>query len=158
MCAGFLGEYLEKIRFCVARLDEGQVWWRPARGSNSVGNLLLHLAGNLRQWVLSALAGEPDARRRSAEFAEEGGSAPARDDLLAGLAEVVGRVQGVMRGLGPRDLERAVRVQGYDTTGLGVVLHVTEHMSYHAGQVVFVAKQLLGEPAGIDFYRQHRGE
>jgi uncharacterized damage-inducible protein DinB len=152
----YLGEYLGKITHCASLLTEEQLWWRPDESSNSVGNLLLHLAGNLSQWVLAGLGGEGYERHRSAEFqASRTATGPA---LVGQLTEVVTRARGVLRGLGGADLARPVRVQGYETDGLGVVFHVVEHMSYHTGQVVFVAKQLVGAPAGIDFYPQHRGE
>jgi uncharacterized damage-inducible protein DinB len=151
-----LGEYLGKITHCVGLLTEEQLWWRPDGSSNSVGNLLLHLAGNLSQWVLAGLGGEGFDRHRSAEF--QASRSATGGELLARLTEVVDRTRGVVRGLGAADLARPVHVQGYDTDALGVVFHVVEHMSYHTGQVVFVTKQLRGAPAGIDFYPRHRGE
>ncbi len=155
-CAGYLGEYLGKIRFCVDRLDHGQLWWRPAPNVNSTGNLLLHLAGNLSQWVLQGLGGQPYERHRDAEFATTGGATG--EELLSRLDGVVRRCQAVIRGLSADDLRRAVRIQGYDSDGLGVVLHVTEHMAYHTGQAIQLARQVLGPGGGIDFYPQHRGE
>jgi hypothetical protein len=44
-------EYPAKLRLAMAALPDDQLWWRPNNGSNSVGNLLLHLNGNLRQWI-----------------------------------------------------------------------------------------------------------
>jgi uncharacterized damage-inducible protein DinB len=153
----YLGEYLRKIADCVGRLSPEQVWWRPNGSSNSVGNLLLHLAGNLSQWVLAGLGGQVYERHRAAEFAADGGAAG--PVLVARLTEVVTRAQDVVRGLRPEDLARPVHVQGHDTDGLGVVFHVVEHMAYHTGQIVHVTKQLRGEDADrIEFYPQHRGE
>jgi uncharacterized damage-inducible protein DinB len=155
-CAAYLGEYLGKIRFCVERMADRQVWWRPAPHVNSTGNLLLHLTGNLSQWVLEGLGGLAYERHRDAEFAATGGAT--RDELLSGLAAVVEKSQAVIRGLSAEELRRERRIQGEDTDGLGVVLHVTEHMAYHTGQAVQLAKQILGSEAPIDFYPQHRGE
>jgi uncharacterized damage-inducible protein DinB len=152
----YLGEYVGKIEHCTSLLSEAQVWWRPNEACNSVGNLLLHLRGNLSQWVLAGIGGEAIERHRSAEFAAR--EAAAKSDLLAGLADAVTRARRTIRAMRSADLERRTRVQGYDTDGLGVVFHVVEHMAYHTGQIVAVTKQLLGPAANIEFYPQHRGE
>ena len=152
----YFAEYLRKIRECVALLSEAQVWWRPNESVNSVGNLLLHLRGNLSQWVLAALGGQAFERHRAEEFRARGGASKA--DLLAGLEETVRGVRAVIAGLDAPELERAHHVQGCDTDGLGVVFHVVEHMSYHTGQIVATTKQLTGPEAGIEFYPQHRAE
>ena len=152
----YFEQYLRKIGVCVALLSEPQVWWRPHESCNSVGNLLLHLHGNLSQWVLATLGGQAYERHRAEEFrAREG--AP-KDELLARLAAVVEKVRAVVAGLDPPALERRRHVQGYDTDGLGVVFHAVEHMSYHTGQIVAATKQLTGPQAGIEFYPQHRNE
>jgi uncharacterized damage-inducible protein DinB len=154
--AEYLGEYLRKIEHCTSLLSEHQVWWKPNDACNSVGNLLLHLRGNLSQWVLGGIAGEPIERRRSEEFAAD--RAASKAALLGALADVVAKTQAAICAMRPPDLARSVRVQGYDTDGLGVVYHVVEHMSYHTGQIVATTKQLLGPAARIEFYPQHRGE
>ena len=152
----YLGQYLEKIEHCAALLAEEQIWWKPNAACNSVGNLLLHLSGNLTQWVLGGIAQTAVERHRSLEFAAR--ETATKAELMAGLADVVARARGTIREAGAADLARAIRVQGYDTDGLGVVLHVVEHMSYHTGQIVAITKQLQGPPANIEFYPQHRGE
>jgi uncharacterized damage-inducible protein DinB len=152
----YLGEYLRKIEHCTSLLSEAQVWWRPNDACNSVGNLLLHLRGNLSQWVLAGIGGETIERHRSAEFAARE-TAP-KVELLAGLADVVARARRTVREMPSADLARRTRVQGYDTDGLGIVFHVVEHMAYHTGQIIAVTKQLLGPAANIEFYPQHRGE
>jgi uncharacterized damage-inducible protein DinB len=152
----YFEQYLRKIRACVALLSEEQVWWRPNEASNSVGNLLLHLSGNLSQWVLATLGGLVFERHRAEEFRARGG--PPKGDLLQRLEEVVRATRAVIGSLGTLDLERPRQVQGYDTDGLGVVFHVVEHMSYHTGQIVAATKQLTGPAAGIEFYPQHRNE
>jgi uncharacterized damage-inducible protein DinB len=152
----YLAQYVEKIAHCVSLLSEEQVWWRPNEACNSVGNLLLHLRGNLSQWVLSGIAGTAFERHRAQEFTAS--ETATKAELLAGLTDVVARVRNTIQGMRTPDLERAIRVQGYDTDGLGVVVHIVEHMSYHTGQIVALTKQLQGPPANIDFYPQHRGE
>lgn len=150
LCADYLGQYLGKIRFCFDRLDERQVWARSGRSSNSVGNLVLHLCGNLSQWLLSGLGGEKDTRRRALEFAAD--RSATRAELVERLEFVVGRCRGVIGGLDDAALATPRKIQDRETDGLGTLLHAVEHMSYHTGQIVFAAKQALGAESGIDFY------
>jgi uncharacterized damage-inducible protein DinB len=144
-----LGEYLRKIEAAVPLLTESQVWWRANPHSNSIGNLLLHLEGNLSQWLLAGLGGQPYERRRSAEFAAHEG-APARE-LLARLRDVVQRCIAVAASIDDDALAARHEIQGYARDGFGVLLHAVEHMSYHTGQIVLLVKQLAGE-GGIEFY------
>ncbi len=145
-----LSEYLRKIERCVGLLTPAEVWWRPNARCNSVGNLLLHLSGNLSQWVLAGLGGAEYERHRRDEFAAaEGGDAA---ELVARLRDVVTACQAVAARLSDDDLNRTHTIQGMTRTGAGVLLHAVEHMAYHAGQIVFVAKQLAGERAEIEFY------
>lgn len=148
--AALLDEYLSKITQCVALLDEEELWRRPAAGCNSVGNLLLHLEGNLSQWILDALGGEPFERHRNAEFAADGGGEGAV--LLGRLRAVVERCVAVAHALDARALESRHQVQGYRKSGFGVLLHAVEHMSYHTGQIVLLTKQMTDPDVEIEFY------
>ncbi len=141
--AYFLGEsFLPKISNCLDQLDEEQIWWRPNESSNSIGNLILHLCGNLRQWVMTGLAGIPDDRDRRQEFA--------RRDPVAGpilfeeLSETVSEANRVITGLSREELMKPRRIQIYDVTGLEAVFHVVEHFSYHTGQILYITKLLAG--------------
>jgi uncharacterized damage-inducible protein DinB len=156
LSAEYLRSFLQRIETAVAGLSEEQVWWRANPATNSVGNLLLHLQGNLSQWVLDGLGGRPYERHRSQEFAARGGAPKAK--LLEGLREVVAACEEVIRGLSAAGLAEVRTIQGYESDGFNTVLHVTEHMSYHTGQIVLIAKELLGPGGGIDFYPQHRAE
>jgi uncharacterized damage-inducible protein DinB len=151
--AHYWNEYLGKIAAALEPLGEEQVWWRPDEGSNSVGNLLAHLDGNLSQWVLAGLGGEPYERHRDAEFAARGGASKA--ELLAHLRATVERCCAVAARLTDDDLARPHRIQKYELDGARALFHTVEHMSYHTGQIVLLAK-LHG--ARLDFYPQHRGE
>jgi uncharacterized damage-inducible protein DinB len=143
----YLGEYLRKIRACVDALPEDRLWWRPNARSNSVGNLLLHLSGNLSQWALAGLGGVAYERHRDAEFAAlEGGT---RAELLERLARVVEGCQDAIRRLKPADLAARRVIQKHDVDGVEAVYHVVEHTSYHTGQIAWIAKQ--GD-AAIEFY------
>jgi len=137
-----LGEYLPKIERCLERLNDEQVWWRACEQSNSVGNLLLHLEGNARQWVVGGLGGAPDRREREREFAERGGLPRVR--LLAALRATLEEADGVLARLDPEALLETWRIQGLEVTALAAVFHVVEHFSMHTGQIILLTKQLTG--------------
>jgi len=139
-------EYVPRIARCVSMLSPEQVWHRPGPHSNSVGNLLLHLEGNVRQWILSGITGAGDHRDRGAEFAATAESEQ-RDpaELVERLSATVAESVAVVEGLGPDDLLARKQYQGrYDETGVGAVLHVMEHFSGHAGQIYAYTKHTLG--------------
>lgn len=156
--ADCLDSFLHRIEACVGRLSEAQVWWRPNPAVSSVGNLLLHLRGNLSQWVLAGLGGVDYERHRTQEFTAAG--TMGKSELLDGLRLVVTDSRAVILGLSAEAMVQRRQIQGYEVDGVYVVLHVTEHMSYHTGQIVHVhiAKELLGPAAKIDFFPQHHGE
>ncbi len=154
--ADYLGSFLDRIEGALALLSEEQIWWRPNPATNSVGNQLLHLQGNLSQWVLAGLGSLPYQRHRSEEFATLGG--PGKEELLAGTRKVIRRCQEVIRSLPNQKLLEPTHIQGTPTDGTHAVIHVVEHTSYHTGQIVHIAKELLGPKAGIEFFPQHRNE
>ncbi|MEM7352227.1 MAG: DinB family protein [Acidobacteriota bacterium] len=156
LSARYLEEYLEKIRHVTALLDEDQIWWRPVPDTNSIGNLLLHLAGNLTMWIAKGVGGDAFERHRSAEFAAD--RSHTRDEMIERLAAVVDRCRQVLDSLEGEPLDRVVEVQGYRLDVLGIILHAVEHMSYHTGQILSLAKQARGEGHGIELYPQHQGE
>jgi uncharacterized damage-inducible protein DinB len=135
--------HLPRIEACMRELSPEQIWWRANPASNSVGNLTLHLEGNVRQWIVSGLAGTPDRRERDKEFSELG-PIPRRT-LLARLRKAVGDADRVVRKLNGVALARTYSIQGYRVTGLRAVFHVTEHFSHHAGQIILLTKMLGGK-------------
>lgn len=152
----YWSEYLGKIERAVAPLPEEALWWRGPERSNSIANLLAHLHGNLSQWVLAGLGGEPFERHRDAEFAvRPGAGAPTKAELLAALAGTVARCRATVSRLSPEELARVRKIQKYELDGYRALFHAVEHMSYHTGQIVLLAK-LQG--AELDFYPQHKGE
>ncbi len=146
-------EYLGKIERAAGPLSEDQLRWRGNEQSNSIANLLAHLHGNLAQWVLAGLGGQPFERHRDEEFATRGGRTKA--ELLGDLRATVTRCRETIRGLSAEELSRVRKIQKYELDGYRALFHTVEHMSYHTGQIVLLAK-LLG--AEIDFYPQHKGE
>src|SRR5829696_5279997 len=136
-------DYLPKIERCLERLTDEQVWWRAGEHSNSVGNLLLHLEGNLRQWVVCGAGGGRDLRERDREFAER--RRLPREELLQSLRAAVAEADAALARLDPRALLETRRVQGLDVTLLAAVFHAVEHFSTHTGQVVLLTKMLADE-------------
>lgn len=144
-----LDEYVPRIERCVGMLGEQRCWQRPGGSGNAVANLLLHLEGNVRQWILVTFTGAVDARDRAAEFragaAAEGQPASAAT-LMQRLRQTVTAAVATVAGLDAAALLRSHRIQQrFDETGLGAVLHVLEHFSGHAGQIYAFTKQVTGE-------------
>jgi len=141
-------EYLPKIRRCLDEISEDDLWWRPNPESNSIGNLVLHLAGNIRQWVVCGIGGEPDARNRAQEFAAAGGRR--REELITLLANTLGEVDQVLANLQPDALGERRLIQGMDVTVLEALYHAVEHFSGHTYQIVYITK--LRTSADLGFY------
>lgn len=137
-----LTDSMHNIQRCLALLSSEQVWHRPNDVSNSIGNLILHLAGNVRQWILSGIAGQPDTRARPREFAQRDPLPP--DEILAGLERTLHEALEVIVGLDAGRLQSRTTIQGYDVTVLSAVFHVVEHFSLHTGQIVYATKLLTG--------------
>jgi len=134
------GEYLPKIEKCLASLTEQDVWWRGNEESNSIGNLLLHLSGNARQWIVSGLGGSADHRQRQTEFDER--SLISKEQLLARLQETLAEVDKVLAEFDPDNLTKPYKIQDLDVTALEAIFHVVEHFSMHTGQVIMLTKIL----------------
>jgi uncharacterized damage-inducible protein DinB len=135
-------EYLPKIERCLEQLTDKQIWWRSNPESNSIGNLLLHLSGNARQWIVCGLGGEVDARKRQTEF-DERRSIP-REELLSRLRGTVAAVDKTLATFDASRLLDKFRIQGTESTALAAIFHVTEHFSMHTGQIILQTKILAG--------------
>lgn len=149
-----LGQLTRRIADCVGRLSEDQIWARGSENQNSVGNLVLHLCGNVRQWLISGVGGAPYLRDRDAEFAARGGASGA--ELARRLQETVSEAGVVLDGLTAERLCETVRIQSYENSVLDAVYHVVEHFSQHTGQIIFATKLVTGEDLG--YYRHLSGK
>ena len=156
-CIQHLNEYTQRIHNCLQLLTEEEVWHKPNDASNSVANLILHLCGNMTQYVLSSLGGVPDERRRDLEFSTTGGLT--KEELFAKLSTVVTAVAEVVRQQDDASLLQTRTVQVFQKTGVAIILHITEHYSYHTGQIALLTKlmtnQDLGFYKGLDVNRKN---
>lgn len=133
-----LDEYLPKIRLVTTPLTDDDIWWRPVEGSNSIGNLILHIEGNARQWILGGVAGRENHRDRDGEFAARDGHSKAQ--LLTSLTASFRELGSAIMAVAPARLDEPRVIQGADTTVFGAIYHVVEHVSMHTGQIIQLAK------------------
>lgn len=142
-----------RIADCLGRLSEEQIWRRGSENENSVGNIVLHLCGNVRQWIGFGVAGLPDIRRRDAEFEERG--PVAREELTRRFQAAVADAVAVIGALDRQRLMETTLVQKYEVTVLEAVYHVVEHFAQHTGQIIFATKQMTHSDLG--YYGHLRG-
>jgi uncharacterized damage-inducible protein DinB len=142
-----------RIQDCLGRLTPEQVWTRNSDNENAVGNLMLHLAGNIRQWIGSGVAGLPDNRHRDGEFDARGGMAPT--ELAELLKTRVTEAAGIIRAVPSARLTERITPQGHDVTVIEAIGHVIEHFSMHTGQIILLTKMLTGQD--LAYYQHLRG-
>lgn len=140
--------YLPRIERCLEKLSDEEIWWRANTDSNSIGNLILHLTGNVRQWIISGLGGARDQRQRQQEF-DERGPLP-RQELLTQLKATVEEADRVLAGVDPASLLERRHIQGHDVSVMEAVYHVVEHFSMHTGQIILLTKMRKGDVAFYD--------
>ena len=145
--------YWPRMRGCVESLTDEQIWWRPNAASNSIGNVMLHLNGNVRQWLVDSFNRTPDGRDRPSEFSADGGLTGA--ELLAKLGATVEKGVAVLDRLTEAELAAPYEIQGYHVTGLAAVYQVIEHFGLHYGQIAYVTKMLKDQDLG--FYKELTG-
>lgn len=144
-----LDQLAGRIAGCLDRLTPAQIWTRGTENENAVGNLVLHLCGNVRQWIGFGVGGLEDIRVRDREFSARGGMAP--PELKQALETAVREAAAIIGKLTAAELLELVTIQNYKVTKLEAVYHVVEHFSHHAGQIIYATKRFTGEDLG--FYR-----
>ena len=144
-----LRQSCERIETCLTTLSDEQIWWRGGETQNSVGNLVLHLCGNLGQWICAGVGGAPDTRHRDSEFAARGEAG--RDELLRRLRARVEESAAVIQAVPEERLATRIKPQQYEVSVLEAIYHVVEHFSHHTGQIIYVTKLLTNQDLG--FYK-----
>jgi hypothetical protein len=140
--------YRPKIERCLDELTDGQIWTKPNDASNSIGNLLLHLCGNIRQYIISGVGKTEDIRKRQVEFETRGGIT--KNELKEKLLQTLSDVDQVLERLTESQLLESRRIQGRDITVLEAIFKVVEHFSMHAGQIIVLTKILANKD--LKFY------
>jgi uncharacterized damage-inducible protein DinB len=147
-----IDENTKRIEKCFDELEETETWKRPNESSNSLGNIILHLCGNIRQYAISSLGNIEDIRERDKEFSANDGYS--KSELIKKLIRTVEEAKNTIQNISVHELLRKRQVQGFTYSGIGIIIHVTEHYSYHTGQIIFWTKVLknrdLGFYTGID--------
>lgn len=155
-------EYLPKIERCLEKLTDEQIWWRANEESNSIGNLILHLCGNARQWIIAGVGSQADHRNRDSEFQQR--DPIPRAELLTLLRSTLSEIQTTLENLDPSTVLEPRKIQGHDVDILEAIFHVTEHFSMHTGQIIMLTKMLTssdlrfyGFDDGVPVERWHSG-
>lgn len=144
-----LDNAVNKITHCLDQLSEEQVWWRPTESMNSIANLILHLCGNVRQWIISGVGGAEDTRNRPQEFSERG-PVP-KDELLRRLNATVAEAKATLENVSAADLVQSSRIQGFDVTGIAAIFHSVSHFQGHTQEIIHMTRCQLGDEYRFDF-------
>lgn len=147
-----LAAALSKIAHCVVQLSDEQLWWRPAEGMNSIANLMLHLCGNLRQWVVAGVGGTDDTRQRQQEFDERGPIPQA--ELMERIAATVSEAMAVLNVTPREEFLRWRNIQGFDVSGLQAAVESVAHFRGHTQEIVHLTRMQLGDAYQYDFVPQ----
>jgi uncharacterized damage-inducible protein DinB len=148
-CLRCMEENINRIQICVDTIAEDEIWKKPNESSNSIGNLILHLCGNIRQYAISSLGNIPDTRQRSSEFSSHKTNTKA--ELMETISSTVKEAHAIIGPCGNSELLRIRTVQGFQHSGISIIIHITEHLSYHTGQIALLTKLIKNEDLG--FYK-----
>ena len=138
-----------KIRHCLSQLTDEQVWWRPHESMNSIGNLILHLSGNVRQWIVAGIGGAPDVRDRPREFSEI--QVIPKDELLRRLKEAVSEASEALSKMTTAEMLRPRRIQGFEVSGLGAIFDSVPHFKGHTQEIIGLTRMQLGDNYKFDW-------
>jgi hypothetical protein len=144
-----LNSCVSKIKHCFGQLTDEQVWWRPQELMNSIGNLVLHLCGNVRQWIVAGIGGAPDVRDRPGEFSER--RVIPKSELLQRLDEVVAAATEALARMTPEEMLKVRCIQGFSVSGLGAIFDSVPHFKGHTHEIICLTRMQLGEDYGFDW-------
>ncbi|MBI2258797.1 MAG: DUF1572 family protein [Flavobacteriia bacterium] len=136
-------ENYPRIYKCLSKLNEEQLWISPNSVIPPIGNIILHLCGNVTQWIVHGIGNEMDKRKREEEFLKQ--NHIRKSDLIFLLQHVKIKVETVFKYLKIEDLHSKKNIQGFDTDGVSILCHVMEHFSYHTGQITLLTKWFTKE-------------
>ena len=142
-----IDENWSRVNKCLDLISEEQLWFKDNGNVNSIGNLLLHLKGNLTQYICSGLFGEDDLRERDLEFSAESATFSI-EELRSMFASTMEKISEKLSKITPAMLTKDYKVQGFEENGVAILIHVTEHLSYHVGQITFITKLLNNVDTG----------
>lgn len=138
-----LAEAADKMHHCVSQLSEADLWWRPSEGMNAIGNLILHLCGNMRQWIVSSVGGEAFNRDRPSEFAARGGMG--RDELMARFDQTLTEVARTLDRVDVPNLLRMREIQKRSESGASALVHSVSHLVGHVQETIYITRLRLGD-------------
>jgi uncharacterized protein DUF1572 len=144
-----LAEGMRKIEHCVGQLNDQQVWWRPRPEMNSIANLMLHLSGNLRQWIVSGVGGAKDLRNRPSEFSDR--SNRSKGEVIGILKATVADSDAALARLKAAQLVSPRRIQGFDTSVIAAIMDTIPHFRGHVQEIIYITRQQLVEKYRFDF-------
>ena len=133
----------EHLALCLSKLSEEQIWHRSSDNENAIGNLVLHLCGNMQQWIGAGFGGEPDVRVRDAEFSARGKMN--KESLLQQLQQTVSHNLTVIETVTPERLVERITPQDRTVSVLEAIYQVVGHFQQHTGQIIFATKLLTSE-------------
>jgi len=142
-----LDEGTRMIKISLDSITESDIWKKPNESSNSIGNQLVHICGNMTQYIIASLGEQDDCRNRDKEFSMTHGLT--KIQLIQKLEETVKNVKLVLNGCNKKQLIKKREVQGFNLSGIGIVIHAVEHYSYHTGQIAFWTKLLTNKDLGF---------
>lgn len=142
-----MDESTRMIQICFKDLTEAEIWKKPNANSNSIANLILHLSGNITQYIISSLGEIGDIREREKEFSTIKGYT--KDQLFQILLDTIEKAKDVIQSATQDKLLKKRDVQGFNFSGVGIIIHVVEHYSYHTGQIAFWSKILKNKDLGF---------
>ncbi len=146
-----LGLMTDYLTTCVQKLTDEQVWQRQGAHENAVGNLVLHLCGNARQWIMHGVGGAPDVRVRDKEFSADGGMSGA--ELVALFETTMAEAKTVIAAVPAERLVERITPQGRDVSVLEAICQVVGHVQQHTGQIILVTKQMLAKDLDLTMPR-----
>ena len=137
-----LNRSFSRIEHCLEQIDHQEIWWRPNDNINSIGNLILHINGNLRQWILHGLGGEDDVRDRPTEF--EGHVEMTKQNLNTLLTNLKTQLENTLNNFDNKKLLQKVRIQGFDVSLLNATYGTMTHLEGHTGQIIYITRMQKG--------------